>query len=339
MEMEMHQSDYQQFTKFSPKDLEIAKNVLLNPNLKPVLAEATTDSKDCDIFFRDSTSEHDIRSSECISIEFDHLEKISQCSAFSLKDYQIYDDSGGSTSSDDPCIIKMKLIPDCAQSVSTKICTNYEKSTYQGDPVPSIYEDALCPSEITLNLNNQCSVDEEPTKFVMPMPKKKKSENRYDTLYRSLLRKMRKWYQSSFRKNTDYEQRKKSYKLVFLEVLGDFCNIFLKQPSNKNLVFTLANLINPRLIQKNKASFCKEYSTLSTFLKDMATRNGSGKSVFENFSFIKMEKTICTKEYDILLRFFIDNCDTTFTEDERYALQQMLKVSSYHDQHGMNSFS
>lgn len=117
---------------------------------------------------------------------------------------------------------------------------------------------------------------------------------------------------------------------------GNFEIASWSSPRTNNLAFTLANLINPRLIQKNKASFCKEYSTLNTFLKDMATRTGSGKDVFVNFSFIKMEKTICTKEYDFLINFFKGSYDEGFTEDEEYALQQMLKVSSWHDLPGMS---
>lgn len=96
-----------------------------------------------------------------------------------------------------------------------------------------------------------------------------------------------------------------------------------------NLVFTLAILINPRLVEKNKAAFCREYNTLNTFMKESAARVGSAKDVFVNFSFSKMEKTICTKEYFLLLRHFSDNCKDSFNEGEKYALEQMLKVSSY----------
>ncbi|CAI2365259.1 unnamed protein product [Moneuplotes crassus] len=327
----MHQSNNQQNTKFYLEDLEFAKNVLHNPSLKPILAEAQNPSTDCDIFFCDDISEPDIGSSECISINLDHLEKDSQCSALSSNDYQIYDDPGGSSSTEDPCIIKMRLIPNCSQSVSTKRCTNYEKASSQADPEPSIYKDILCPSEITLGDEKQCVVEEEPTKFVMPMPKKKRKDNRYDSLYRSLLRKLRKWFQSLFRSNTNYEKCKKSNKpIFFLKCVEELCKNTLNQHSNFNLVFTLANLINPRLIQKHKANFCKEYSCLRGFLKDLTQRVGPGKDVFTQFSFVKMERTVCTKEYDTLLHFFIDHDQDGFSEDEKYALQQMLKVSSCH---------
>lgn len=96
-----------------------------------------------------------------------------------------------------------------------------------------------------------------------------------------------------------------------------------------SLVFTLANLIYPSRVKKHIASFCREYSTLSAFMKETADRIGSAKDVFQNFSFIKMEKTIRTKEYFLLLRHFIDNWEDSFSEEERYALEQMLKVSSY----------
>lgn len=64
-------------------------------------------------------------------------------------------------------------------------------------------------------------------------------------------------------------------------------------------------------------------------MKDVAERTGSAKDVFVNFSFVKMEKTICTKEYDILLKYFQAQWEGTLSKEEGYALQQMLKVSSY----------
>ena len=85
------------------------KNVKFNPSLKFLKNDDIILEDDWEVVLRDGTSEPDVKSSECISIEFDHLEKASKWSEVSLSDFQV-DDSGGSTSSDDPWIIRLKHV-------------------------------------------------------------------------------------------------------------------------------------------------------------------------------------------------------------------------------------
>jgi len=85
--------------------------------------------------------------------------------------------------------------------------------------------------------------------------------------------------------------------------------------------------MNSKLIEKEKTAFCKEYKTLSTFLSEQVER-GANMNVFTSFSFIKMEKAFWTKEYGILLNYFIANWEGGFTQSEQFALQQMLKITN-----------
>ena len=91
-------------------ELSYFKKIKSNPLLKPLKWAEISQHIDLEAFFKDGTPEPaDIKSSECVSIEFDHLEKGSSWSEISLGDFQL-DDSCGSTSSDDPCIIKLKHV-------------------------------------------------------------------------------------------------------------------------------------------------------------------------------------------------------------------------------------
>lgn len=78
--------------------------------MKPLNVEVVHSTEDWDIVLKDRTSEADIKSSECISIEFDHLDKEPESLELSLKDWYIYDDSGGSISSEDLTRIKLKTV-------------------------------------------------------------------------------------------------------------------------------------------------------------------------------------------------------------------------------------
>ena len=83
-----------------------------NPNLAPMDAPVMESSDDLDNLFRENNCEEDVRSSEWISIEFDHLDgRASEWSNDSVAWVQLSGNSNGSTSSDDdPWIIKLKQV-------------------------------------------------------------------------------------------------------------------------------------------------------------------------------------------------------------------------------------
>ena len=90
--------------------MDCFKKIRLNPALKPLRSDETCAPEEMELVLRDGTSEHDVRSSECVSIEFDHLEKASNWSEVSMSDFQIAEDSGGPYFNGDPWIIKLKRV-------------------------------------------------------------------------------------------------------------------------------------------------------------------------------------------------------------------------------------
>ena len=163
-----------------------------------------------------------------------------------------------------------------------------------------------------------------------PKPKRKRIRNRYDSTYRSLLRRYRKWYQKIFNAYTSYNfLKRRKPNSFFFECVRSFCQGHFGENCSETLLFTVSCLVSSKSVEKLKDQSSSEFSqTWRDLYLQNKERIKQLEIVFKIFSFSRMEEAIGHHEHHILLSLFIRQNEASMTPSEKYACEQMLNISS-----------
>ena len=134
----------------------------------------------------------------------------------------------------------------------------------------------------------------------------KRVRDRYDSVYRSLLRRFRKFYNINFDKATRYKALKRYRKPVFfMEWISTYITTIFVNNSEEQLLFDLANLIYPSLLVKHSEEFSEKYPHLKDFLRTQEEKKIQISDILFNFTFTKMELLLSQPGYSLLFHYFV----------------------------------
>lgn len=115
----------------------------------------------------------------------------------------------------------------------------------------SLFEKLQPPSDVFSIEDEQSEAELEKEEFERPKPKKRdrKPRDRYDSVYRSLLRRFRKYYNNSFDKVTNYKATKRRKNpTYFTDCISEYVSLTFPEQHSEELVFSLSNLIYPNFV-------------------------------------------------------------------------------------------
>lgn len=186
------------------------------------------------------------------------------------------------------------------------------------DEIETLYGDFdIQGSLLSLHRENLNNKDTKPRKRAKSKPKKR-IRDRYDSVYRSLLRRFRKFYNQDFDKSTRFKALKR-YRgdEFFIQCVTDYATRIFNEVICEDLVYNLANLIYPNLFVKHLQNIDNPQSKQETSIplyQEMSdpennTFNGSLKypcinDTLLNFSFSKMESLLSLKSYSTFFLYF-----------------------------------
>ncbi|CAI2366451.1 unnamed protein product [Moneuplotes crassus] len=152
--------------------------------------------------------------------------------------------------------------------------------------------------------------------------------NRYDSIYRSLLRRFRKFYNISFDRLTRYKSLKRYRKNILMKCISEYTATIFPEDKSNELLYSLANLIYPSMLVCNLDHYNEEYPSLTDFVENQKNRGIQVPDILLNFTFTKMELLLLQPGIATLFRHFVEENKHEFSEKESYPVQQMLKICS-----------
>lgn len=102
--------------------------------------------------------------------------------------------------------------------------------------------------------------------------------------------------------------------------------LFPWSPS-ESIIFSLANLIYPNYLIKNQKDLWLAYPELQSYLDQQKLAPVQVNDALATFTFFKMERILTTKEYSTLFLHFTKELKESLSENEKYALEQMKKLT------------
>lgn len=160
-----------------------------------------------------------------------------------------------------------------------------------------------------------------------PTRKRRNNENRYDTLYRSLLRRFRKFFNLDFDRFTNYKSSKRNKPAgYFLECVSKYLQQVFPEYYSEDLLFHLSNLIYPNLLIQHWREFSITYPRLESFIQAQIASKLNVTDILLVFTFSKMEKLLLSGEYALLFNHFAKQNYNMFSPTEQYAVEQMAKL-------------
>lgn len=160
----------------------------------------------------------------------------------------------------------------------------------------------------------------------------RRCRKRYEIVYRSILRKFRKFFNLEFDNATKYKSikryRKTSY---FIECVSKYAKEAFLDNYSDNLVFSLCYLIYPWVITKNKDELKKEFPGLEKFLKKQQKDGIMINDVLYDFTFAKMKNLFANKQYVYLFNYFVEKSkeDEEGQEMAQNMMKEVSKIKSY----------
>lgn len=155
----------------------------------------------------------------------------------------------------------------------------------------------------------------------------RRSRERYEVVYRTLLRRFRKFFNQQFDKKTRYKSLKR-YRTnkYFIECVSQYVKDMFSERYSQKLVFSLAHLIYPNILIKNLDELKKTYSSLPRFLAKQKREGMQINDILYDFTFTKMKLLFTNKQYSYFFRYFVDQNQAEFKNDELYASQEMVNL-------------
>lgn len=156
---------------------------------------------------------------------------------------------------------------------------------------------------------------------------KTKSGNRerYEVIYRGLLRRFRKYYNIEFDSKTRFKSLKRYRKAwFFIECVSNYVKDVFKEHYSLKLIFSLCYLIYPNILEVNLEELKKSYPTLSRFLKVQKESKLQVNDILYDFTFTKMKLLLSNKEYSFLFKNFVTNINSSLKADEETIANEML---------------
>lgn len=194
----------------------------------------------------------------------------------------------------------------------------------------SLFEKLKPTSDVFSIEDEQSEAELEQDVFEKPKPKKRsrRPRDRYDSVYRSLLRRFRKFFNNSFDKATNYKVTKRHKKpMYFLDCIADYVAMTFIEHYSEDLIFSLASLIYPNFLVKNMSAISKVYQNLKKFMTAQKEESCiQVNDILLNFTFAKMELLLSKPEYALLFRYFAQENQNSFNEGECFAIEQMLTI-------------
>ena len=191
-------------------------------------------------------------------------------------------------------------------------------------------EQTHCPIEL-LKFEEETStiLVEKKSTQKSPRKKTKRVRDRYDSMYRSLLRRFRKFYNVNIDSATRYKALKRYREpSFFIEWISSYVSSIFPNIQSDQLVFDLANLVYPSLLCKHAKDYEEEYPGFKEFIKVQAGDKIQISDLFFNFTFTKMEYLLSSPNYSTLFEYFASETRGGLKEDEQYAIDQMLSICS-----------
>lgn len=236
--------------------------------------------------------------------------------------------------------------------ISTKISPWDEKSSNHQMEAPSIYGESDCTLSMLKMPDQEWDAESEADEFVKPAPiskskSQKRVRDRYDSVYRSLLRRFRKFYNKDFDDKTRFKALKRyRNEGFFLEWVVQYANLMFPDRVTQDLIYNLANLIYPNHLVKHLQKCTNDTSGLREFLSSQSTPGEqlpTNKSVagitqllneklpwindiLLKFTFSKMEFLLSNPSYACLFVQYYVQIRESLKQNELYAIEQMLKI-------------
>jgi hypothetical protein len=155
----------------------------------------------------------------------------------------------------------------------------------------------------------------------------KRCRERYEVVYRSLLRRFRKFFNQDFDKATRYKSLKRyRTNTYFIECVSKYVKKLFEERYSQKLVFSLSYLIYPNILIKNVDELKKPYPGLTRFLSKQRKDRMQINDILYDFTFTKMKLLFTNKEYSYFFKYFVENDQGKFKNDELYASQEMLNL-------------
>lgn len=191
-----------------------------------------------------------------------------------------------------------------------------------------------CPSDIWVLEDEAWEIQTQNGDFLIPKTKparkRRTNENRYDSLYRSLLRRFRKFFNLDFDRFTNYKSSKRSKPIgYFLEWVSKYLQQVFPEHYSEDLMFHLSNLIYPNILIQHWREFSKTYPRIENFIQKQMASKINVTDILLVFTFSKMEKLLLTGEYALLFHHFAQQNYNMFSATEQYAVEQMAKLWNY----------
>lgn len=156
---------------------------------------------------------------------------------------------------------------------------------------------------------------------------KKRSRDRYDSVYRSILRRFRKFYNLEFDKTTRYKALKRYRESIFyMDWISEYTSMNFPTEKHDDLIFYLANLVYPNQLITHKVEFQRAYPKLKKFMDFLKKSNLQISDILFNFTFSKMEQLLENPSYSILFENFASKIHNQLKDSEAWALERMLTL-------------
>lgn len=155
----------------------------------------------------------------------------------------------------------------------------------------------------------------------------KRSRDRYDSVYRSILRRFRKFYNLEFDKTTRYKALKRYRESIFyMDCISEYTSMNFHPSKHDELIFYLANLIYPNQLITHKVEFQRTYPRFKKFMEFLKKSNLQISDILFNFTFSKMEQLLENPSYSILFMNFASKVHNQLKDSEVGALERMLTL-------------